>query len=286
MSIGLFFIFFIFYLIGVGVTSFTIIPILIILVFGIPTTNKLENLKVLKPNNGIVKGYFISLIILGIVFLAMVMIINSVFPSGLIGILFGGGMVFLFGIGQVGRNEKNIGDYIERNKEHLLMTEGEAKYVILGGDVFMASIEKDKRELIKQLEMSSLRQEKNYKVVLVCSDKFVNDIYQKKLEEIGFDFVSVDHTDKNFVEDMAKLMPDLILMGIIINDVNGIELTKALKSDLRTNFIRVVGFSNLSYKQVIEEGLALGMEDYWNIAQYSPEEIIAKVKQIAPESVS
>lgn len=54
----------------------------------------------------------------------MVIITYSVFPNGLVGILFGIGMVFLFGIGKIGRNEKNIIDYIETNKEHFLMTEG------------------------------------------------------------------------------------------------------------------------------------------------------------------
>jgi len=117
-------IFFIFWLIGVFVTSFTLIPILIIFAFGIPTTKKLENLKVLKPDNGIIKSYFGSLTILGVIFLMMVIITYSVFPNGLVGILFGIGMVFLFGIGKIGRNEKNIIDYIETNKEHFLMTEG------------------------------------------------------------------------------------------------------------------------------------------------------------------
>lgn len=122
----------IFWLIGLGVTSFTLIPILIIIAFGIPTTKRLEKLKVLKPANGIVKRYYISLVLLSIVFLAMIAITSALFPNGLIGILFGGGMVFLLGIGQVGRNEKNISDYVEVNKEYFLGTPGEMRYVILG----------------------------------------------------------------------------------------------------------------------------------------------------------
>ena len=113
-------------------TSFTLIPVLIILVFGIPTTQRLEKLKVLRENNGIVKKYSISLLIFTTVFLAMVFIIYSVFPNGLIGILFGGGMVCLFGIGKIGRNEKNIQDYIKTNKDKFLDNPQTVKYVILG----------------------------------------------------------------------------------------------------------------------------------------------------------
>lgn len=114
------------------VTSFTLIPVLIILAFGIPTTQRLEKLKVLKENNGIIKKYFISLLILSTVFLAMIFITNSVFPNGLIGILFGGGMACLFGLGQIGRNEKNIQDYIETNKDKFLENAQTTKYVISG----------------------------------------------------------------------------------------------------------------------------------------------------------
>lgn len=121
----------IFWLIGLGITSFTFIPVLIILAFGIPTTKRLESLKVLKLDNGIIKRYFLSLIILGTVFLATIIITYLVFPNGLIGLLFGGGMVFLFGIGQIGRNEKNISDYVEGNKKYFLATAEEIRYTIL-----------------------------------------------------------------------------------------------------------------------------------------------------------
>lgn len=65
-------------------------------------------------------------------FLAMIFIINSTFPNGLIGILFGGGMAFLFGLRQIGRNENNIQDYIETNKDKFLENAQTVKYVILG----------------------------------------------------------------------------------------------------------------------------------------------------------
>lgn len=92
----------VFWFVGLIVTSFTLIPILIIFVFGIPTTKRLEKLKVLKPNNGIIKRYFVTITILVLIFLAMFIITNKIFPSGLIGILSGGVMVFLMGTGQIG----------------------------------------------------------------------------------------------------------------------------------------------------------------------------------------
>lgn len=122
----------IFWLVGLFITSFTLLPILIIFAFGIPTTKKLEKMKLLKQNNGIIRGYFISLIILSIIFLIMIMITKSIYPNGLIGILFGGGMVLLIGLGQIGKNAKNISDYVETNKDRFLETPETIKYLILG----------------------------------------------------------------------------------------------------------------------------------------------------------
>ena len=62
----------------------------------------------------------------------MIMIIKSVFPNGLIGILFGGGMVVLLGLGQIGINDKNIIDYLETNKELFTDTPEVVRHVILG----------------------------------------------------------------------------------------------------------------------------------------------------------
>lgn len=126
-----FIIFTIFWLIGLGVASFTLIPILIILAFGIPTTRKLEKMKVLKENNGIVKGYFITLIILPIIFSATAIITLLFFPNNIIGFLIGTCMTFLFGLGQIGKNQNNVTDYIEVNKQHFAMGLEEATIVIM-----------------------------------------------------------------------------------------------------------------------------------------------------------
>jgi len=110
----------VFFLIGVGITSFTLLPILIVLVFGIPTTKKLEKMKLLKEKNGIIKGYLASLLILPIIFLVTILITISFFPSGLAWFLIGGGMVLLLGIAQIGKSDGNIRDYMETNKQHFL----------------------------------------------------------------------------------------------------------------------------------------------------------------------
>ena len=122
----------VFWLIGLGVASFTLIPTLIIIVFGIPTTKKLEKLGALKRTNGIIKRYFVTLAILPIVLLVTIAITLLFFSSGLAGLSIGMVMTTLFGLRQIGKNKNNVRDYIETNKQHFAVSTEEATFLIMG----------------------------------------------------------------------------------------------------------------------------------------------------------
>ncbi len=126
-----FIIFSIFWIVGAVITSFTLIPILIIFFFGIPATQKLEKLNVLKKRNGIIRQYSITILILITVFMGMFFITNNVFPNYLFGILFGAGMALFFGIGKTGRNQSNINDYVQTNFRHFTKSPEEITLLII-----------------------------------------------------------------------------------------------------------------------------------------------------------
>jgi hypothetical protein len=109
----------IFYFIGLFVTSFTVIQSLIIIFFGIPITNKLNEEGVLRKNNNIIKGYLISLLIFFSVFVVVTLGIVLFAPQySIMGYFVGVGSTLLFGLGQIGGNKNNISDYYEVNKRH------------------------------------------------------------------------------------------------------------------------------------------------------------------------
>jgi hypothetical protein len=108
----------IFFIVGLMVASFTIIPVLIILFFGIPLTNKLEKKELLKHNNGVKKGYTFNVIIFPLVYLGILWVINNFFPAGTMGFLIGTGSSLFFGLGQVGTNKNNVSDYFQVNQRH------------------------------------------------------------------------------------------------------------------------------------------------------------------------
>jgi hypothetical protein len=110
--------FFIGWTVGLFVLSFTVLPVFIILFFGLPATRTLKRLKLLKENNDISRNYFISLIILPCLFALVSVVVFSFFPSTTGGYIFGGGMALLFGLGKFGKNQDNIVDYVQSNKKY------------------------------------------------------------------------------------------------------------------------------------------------------------------------
>jgi hypothetical protein len=110
--------FFVFYFVGLMVSSFTLIPVLIILFFGIPLTNKLEKKGLLKKHNGIKRGYTFNIIVFPVVYYGIYWTISHFFPVGTVGFLIGTATPLFFGLGQLGANKNNVSDYFEVNKRH------------------------------------------------------------------------------------------------------------------------------------------------------------------------
>lgn len=108
-----------FWFIGLFITSFTLIPVVIIFRFAIPFTKDLEKRSLLVKDHGIVKKYLISTLILASIYLTLIFILSVTTNSGFRGFVGGSFFSLLFGILKTGKNKDNISDYIETNKRFL-----------------------------------------------------------------------------------------------------------------------------------------------------------------------
>ncbi|WDP90189.1 MAG: response regulator [Desulfobacter sp.] len=83
------------------------------------------------------------------------------------------------------------------------------------------------------------------------------------IEMLGEDYrVSVAMNGRSALEDVASMMPDLILLDIMMPDMDGYEVCRRLKADRQTRDIPVVFLTSLSEESDEARGLALGAVDY------------------------
>jgi len=75
---------------------------------------------------------------------------------------------------------------------------------------------------------------------------------------------------RDAIETVEEDMPDVILLDIIMPDIDGYEIIKALKSSEKTKDIPVIFITGLDSTDAEEKGLALGAVDYISKPFHAP----------------
>lgn len=117
------------------------------------------------------------------------------------------------------------------------------------------------------------------KVLLVEDDKMILDMYTLKFSQEGYKVYSADNGKEGL--DLAKKeQPDVILLDIILPQMDGFSVLKRLKSDNSTKNIPVVLLTNLGQDGDVKKGLELGAIDYLIKANYTPSQVVEKIKSL------
>jgi DNA-binding response OmpR family regulator len=115
------------------------------------------------------------------------------------------------------------------------------------------------------------------KILIIEDDKFLRELIVRKLAEEEFEIVGAVDGEEG-VKKAKDAKPDLILLDLILPGIDGFEVLSKLKEDPLLAPIPVIILSNLGQREDIEKGLKLGAVDYLVKANFTPNEIIEKVK--------
>ena len=114
-------------------------------------------------------------------------------------------------------------------------------------------------------------------ILIIEDDAFLRDLIAKKLSSSGFR-ISEAIDGETGIKKIKDEKPDLILLDLLLPNMDGFELLSKIKQIPATSSIPVIILSNLGQKEDVDKGLKLGAVDYLIKAQFTPEEIIVKVK--------
>jgi DNA-binding response OmpR family regulator len=99
------------------------------------------------------------------------------------------------------------------------------------------------------------------KILVVDDESPISSYLQKKFIKLGYTVYLADDGEKALQEAFSNL-PDLILLDVKLPGLNGIEVCKRLKTDVRTKHIPVIMLSAKAQSTEIQEGLEAGADKY------------------------
>lgn len=117
------------------------------------------------------------------------------------------------------------------------------------------------------------------RILIVEDDKFLRDLILQKLQREGFETIPALDGEEG-LKLIKEKIPDLVLLDLILPGLDGFEVLKQVKSDARTKPIPIIVLSNLGQKEDMDRAFAGGAEEFMVKANFTPGEIIAKIKQI------
>ncbi len=135
-----------------------------------------------------------------------------------------------------------------------------------------------KEEVVAEKTSSSPSGKKVF-VLVIEDDKFLRELLVRKLSGEGFEVKNAIDAEIAFAV-LAERTPDIILLDLILPGVDGFEILTRIKANPKIANIPVIILSNLGQKDDLEKAMALGAKDFMVKANFTLDEIVAKVHSV------
>lgn len=121
---------------------------------------------------------------------------------------------------------------------------------------------------------------KNKKKILIIEDeRLLLDMYESYFKKAGYEVFATGN-GRPGIEIAKEEKPDIIITDILMPEMDGYEVIKAIRKDSKTKKIPILVFSNLGQKEEINKGLELGADDYVIKTDLTPSELMKKIERM------
>jgi len=118
------------------------------------------------------------------------------------------------------------------------------------------------------------------KVLLVDDDKFLLNMYARKLDHSGFIIETAENGLAAYDKVKGGYVPDVLIADIIMPGMDGIELVRKLKAENLLPKVKIVMLTNQSESPDIKLARDLGVDGYIIKATTIPSEVVSRVREI------
>jgi len=116
------------------------------------------------------------------------------------------------------------------------------------------------------------------KILIVEDEKDIVKMLDYNLKKEGFKTLSA-HNGEDGLDMARKENPDLILLDLMLPEMDGLDVCKAIKNEAKTSHIPIIILTAKAQETDKIVGLELGADDYMT-KPFSPRELIARIKAV------
>ena len=120
---------------------------------------------------------------------------------------------------------------------------------------------------------------------LVEDDPLMSRMYERAFRTSGFDVqMAFDGEEAINTLKIIDTKPAIVVLDIMMPKKSGFDVLRFMKSDKKLEHIPVVLLTNLSGAGEAKKGLDLGAIEYLVKSNFTPKEIVDKIKEISANS--
>lgn len=118
----------------------------------------------------------------------------------------------------------------------------------------------------------------NETILIIEDEKNIVELIKYNLEKDGFRVLTATKGCTG-LETAQKQKPDLVILDLMLPELSGLEICKALKNDPKTKSIPIIMLTAKGTEADKVVGLELGADDYIT-KPFSPRELIARIHAV------
>ncbi len=119
------------------------------------------------------------------------------------------------------------------------------------------------------------------RILVIEDDKFLRELLIGKLVAEGHE-ISTATDGKEAIAALEAPVPELVLLDLLLPDLSGFEILEKMKAKDSWKPVPVIVLSNLDQKEDLEKAKKLGATDFMIKANFSLNEILARIKKVEP----
>lgn len=120
---------------------------------------------------------------------------------------------------------------------------------------------------------------KQAKILMIEDDETQRQMYGLQFKVSGYTNFSSVESGQEGLKAMKASRPDLILLDIRLEDMDGLEVLRSMQKDEKLSGIPVIVLSNMREKDKGDEARELGAVEYLLKVHLLPREVVAHVER-------